>query len=448
MSKQLKIVKTKHKIAYDPTPKQVEFHRTNDDWTILGGSIGSGKSHAALIESLGLMQGSIEKGNWRALIVRRTFPQLRELFNRAMILFPEIIPGIRVNQANHTFTFGTSRIEFQSCQYDHDVNKFLGGEWNHIFVDELTQFTSSKVWEFLSTRNRNPFKYKNRMIGTTNPCPWVKQLADIDDEGNDNIKIVKIEDNGVLYKRVIRFLQMNTEDNPHLPPDYKALLQAGNLSEHEKKTLLGGKWINPPVEGQIYRQELQDLVDQRRLSSVPYDPSAETYVFQDIGWADYTVMLFVQFVGQEIHIIDFWEGNHTSAKWLISHVKDKPYRINTVYLPHDGNAHEKGSGKSVYDYWAEHFNTECLERLPITEGLERTRIQFPRVWIDNQRCRGLYNRLFNYRRRYNASSQCFGDIEHDDNSHAADCFRYISYISVPSSTRHKPNYMASPFARR
>ena len=29
-------------IIYDPTPKQIEFHKMSDDWIILGGNRGGG----------------------------------------------------------------------------------------------------------------------------------------------------------------------------------------------------------------------------------------------------------------------------------------------------------------------------------------------------------------------------------------------------------------------
>ena len=68
---------------------------------------------------------------------------------------------------------------------------------------------------------------------------------------------------------------------------------------------------------------------------------------------------------------------------------------------------------------------DVLGREDIEEGIRLARLMFPRVWFD-RKSETLVDRLKRYRRTQNQSTGTFGAPLHDDNSHGADCFRYIA----------------------
>ena len=88
---------------YTPTAIQEEFHSSSDDYIVLGGSRGSGKSYCLLIEALGISYESHINGHWQAMIIRRTIPQLQELIVRAKDLYPKIIKGIKYVEEKKMF---------------------------------------------------------------------------------------------------------------------------------------------------------------------------------------------------------------------------------------------------------------------------------------------------------------------------------------------------------
>lgn len=67
-------------IIWRPQPRQAAFMRRSEDEALYGGAAGGGKSDALVIEAL----RQVDVPNYRALILRKTFPQLRELIDKTM----------------------------------------------------------------------------------------------------------------------------------------------------------------------------------------------------------------------------------------------------------------------------------------------------------------------------------------------------------------------------
>ena len=80
-------------IIWAPTPKQAEFLAASEDEVLYGGAAGSGKSDALVIDALGGQCGAVQLPEYRALLLRRTFPELREIVDRTQASYPKVIPG-------------------------------------------------------------------------------------------------------------------------------------------------------------------------------------------------------------------------------------------------------------------------------------------------------------------------------------------------------------------
>lgn len=388
-----------------------------------------------LFECLGLQYNSHIKGGWQCLVIRRTYKQLNELITRAKRLYPQIIRGVKFNSQDYKFTFPNgSFIQFASCERDEDVEKYRGAEFSLICVDELSHFSSDYVWQFLKGSNRNSSGYPNRMIGTSNPSLWVKKMCQINDNGDDNIVVKKYKDEeGNIVTKKLRFMKMSMDDNKYLPKDYKLAMQDLPKNLYDEWVL--GLWHTPKVPGQVLEVELERLdAENRAKSKLSLELGLPVHVFCDLGYSDYTVLLFVQFVGKEVHILDFYANNRCPVDHYITEIT-KRYSNVLVHLPHDGAKHESG-GKTVREYWAERIKLSDdsengnLPRLSDVESFDRLRNNFPNIWFDSEKCKELVDNLRQYRRKWNENLQVYGEPIHDQFSHFYDALKYIFYVET------------------
>lgn len=444
--------------VYVPTERQAYFHQCSDDYIVASGSRGSGKSLCCLIEILGLAYGAHEKGHWQALVLRRTIPQLQELITRAKELYPKIINGIKFNSQKNIFEYPNgSFIQFSSCERDEDVEKFRGREFNMIFIDEGSHFDTDYVFNWLKSCNRNSHGYPNRMLISTNPGPmWIKKMCNVGEKGEDTFQRIEYYDESTGSKliKTLRFIQMNLESNPHMSLDYKASLYQDEL---HRDAFLFGLWKNPKIQGQVLSDELDRFDMEGRLCRLTREMALPVHVFTDIGYSDNTALVFCQFVGNQINILNYYENNRTSVDTYIA-VINKLYGSDAiVHLPHDASKAES-SGNSVRKYWEDRCrvaydspnNQGNLPRLSDVESLNRVKVGFSSIYIDdNDSTRVFLDHLRMYRRKWIESMGIYTDPIHDVHSHAYDSMKYIFYYEKPTNkaswASYKPNYRKSAY---
>lgn len=427
---------------WDPTPKQAEFLAADEDEVLYGGAAGGGKSDALLVDAMGLQQGAIANPNYRAIVLRQTFPQLRKLLDRARQLYPRVDPTaeFRDRPWNEWRFSSGARIIFASCDRDADVHDYQGHEFQWIGIDELSHYSSPYVWEYLSSRLRTTDPtLRCYMRATCNPGPkWIQQRWGIPDSGSAALTLseVKIGDGRTLTKR-LRFIPALLSDNPHLAADgrYEAVLL--KLPPAERAALLEGKWGVVDVPGAIYRDELNRAREQKRISGVPYDGSSLVHTYWDIGISDATVIWCAQRCGREWHLIDYYEERGKTAAFAASWLKSRGYSLGEHYLPHDAAAREKGSGLTYQEVLEQNgIRSQIVPRLGVEEGISAAKMLFPQCWFDAVKCADGIRALQHYRRDWKDRAGEFAAPVHDWSSHAADGFRYFAVASRLDSDEH------------
>lgn len=142
---------------------------------LYGGMAGGGKSDALLYGAL----RQVHHPKYRALILRRTFPELRELMDRALVTFGQT-RGIWNEQGKRWRWPSGASVEFGYCETYRDVMQYQGQEFAFIGFDELGQIAEERVWTYLMSRNRaSAPDILLQMRGSANPGgpghAWVKR---------------------------------------------------------------------------------------------------------------------------------------------------------------------------------------------------------------------------------------------------------------------------------
>lgn len=111
-------------VIFKPNPgPQTQFLAASEREVFYGGARGGGKSYAMLIDPLRYCNFAA----FRAVIIRKTMPELRDLIFKALQLYPKAYPGTRFKQQESTFYFPSgARIEFGFAESMKDVLRYQG----------------------------------------------------------------------------------------------------------------------------------------------------------------------------------------------------------------------------------------------------------------------------------------------------------------------------------
>ena len=235
---------SQQKVIFKPNSgPQTEFLAASEREVFYGGARGGGKSYAMLIDPLRYCH----KENHRALLIRRTMPELRDLINHSQRLYSRAFPGAKWREQEKEWRFPSgAKIEFGYAENMTDALRYQGQSYTWIGIDELPQYPSTDIYNFLrsSLRSVDP-EIPVYMRATGNPgnvgSQWVKEMFvdPIDPNTAFNIEIITPSGHKYITRR---FIPAKLQDNPYLmqTDDYYAMLSS--LPEVQRKQFLDGNW--------------------------------------------------------------------------------------------------------------------------------------------------------------------------------------------------------------
>ena len=222
---------------------QTEFLASSEREVFYGGARGGGKSYAMLIDPLRYC----DKSHHRALLLRRSMPELRDMINHSQRLYGQAYPGAKWREQEKEWRFPSgARIEFGYAENLTDVLRYQGQSYTWIGIDELPQYPTPEIYNFLrsSLRSVDP-DIPVFMRATGNPgnvgSLWVKEM--FVDPAEPNTKFdVNIDTIAGKRKITRRFIPAKLQDNPYLMQTDDYLIMLSSLPEVQRKQFLEGDW--------------------------------------------------------------------------------------------------------------------------------------------------------------------------------------------------------------
>ena len=222
---------------------QTQFLAAPEREVFYGGARGGGKSYAMLIDPLRYC----DKANHRALLIRRSMPELRDMINHSQRLYGQAYPGAKWREQEKEWRFPSgARIEFGYAENLTDVHRYQGQSYTWIGIDELPQYPTPEIYNFLrsSLRSVDP-DIPVFMRATGNPgnvgSLWVKEMFVDPSEPN---KAFQVHIDTIAGRKSItrRFIPAKLQDNPYLMQTDDYMIMLSSLPEVQRKQFLEGDW--------------------------------------------------------------------------------------------------------------------------------------------------------------------------------------------------------------
>ena len=146
-------------------------------------------------------------------------------------------------------------------------------------------------------------------------------------------------------------------------------------------------------------------------------------------------------VGDEYHIIDYYENSGEGLRHYMKVLKEKGQKLGYEYAehwaPHDiDNRELSGDGKSRkqiakegYEIDGEKYsiNFKVVPKLSVDDGIESVREILPLCAFDSSKCEQGIAHLEAYRKAWDDKNGRWRDKSlHDHTSHGADAFKYFA----------------------
>ena len=221
--------------------------------------------------------------------------------------------------------------------------------------------------------------------------------------------------------------QVNWRDNPWFPYVLEQERQKAQRINPESYEHI---WEGKPrrvADGAIYRYEIDAVYNDGRVCNVPYDPLLPVHTAWDLGWNDAMTIIMVQRGPQDVRIIDYIEDSNRTLDWYVAELGKRQYRWGTDYIPHDGRTRNFQTGKSTEEMLRAMGRTvSVLAQTSVEEGIKAARLVFPRCYFDKNKAARLLECLKRYRRDVHTKTNEPTIPLHDEFSHGADAWRYLS----------------------
>tara|TARA_A100001391_G_scaffold188930_1_gene159866 strand:+ start:347 stop:2119 length:1773 start_codon:yes stop_codon:yes gene_type:complete len=229
-------IKNSNVIFHANEGPQTQFLAADEKDVLYGGAAGGGKSYAMLVDPLRYAH----KKAHRALILRRSMPELREMIDKSRELYPQAFPGAKFREVEKLWNFPSgAKIEFGFLERDADVYRYQGQAYSWIGFDEITHLPTEFSWNYLASRLRTTDpEIKTYLRCTANPggvgSQWVKKRYIEPQEANQSF----MGKDGLTRK----FIPAKLVDNPYLAKDgvYEQMLMS--LPPIQRRQLLEGNW--------------------------------------------------------------------------------------------------------------------------------------------------------------------------------------------------------------
>ena len=393
------------------------LHNSTKRWNVLVLHRRAGKTTASLNH---LQRDALRKPNSRYAYIAPTYKMAKFVAWDMIKKYSIMIPGVKYNEVELTVKYPNgSKLTLFGAE---DPGRLRGLGFNGVALDEYSQQPPNIFSEVISKTLADNLGYAI-WLGTPMGKNEFYRIYEESKNNPDFLSVFRTIDDTLKNEEgeMIENLRLALEDD-------RKLVAQNLITEDEFQQ----EWYNSfeaAIKGSYYSKELAIARVRGRIKIIPQDKQLLVHTAWDLGVGENIAVGFFQRISNELRLIDYWEGtNDEGITTAISIVKNKGYTYGKHFAPHDIEARELTTGKSRKET-ATSLGLEfsVVPKLSVDEGINAVRLIFPRLWIDEQKCKYFIDAISQYRREWDEKRGMFKEVPlHNWASHSADRLRYAA----------------------
>lgn len=391
--------------GYEPRPLQAEIHKNLKRFNVLVCHRRFGKSVLTINELVDQCLRN-NKPNPRYAYFAPYYAQAKKIAWDYLKMYTRSIPGVVYNEQELRADLPGGRRIFIAGADNPDAHRgiYLDG----CVLDEYAQM-NPLVWTEVVRPALSDRKGFCIFIGTPkgrNNFYEIYEMAKINAEWYT--KVFKASETKIIDEKELAFMKAEMGEDAY-NQEFECSFDAA-------------------VKGTYYGQHMAALLEKKRITRVPYDPSLGVITSWDLGIGDSTSIWFVQRIFKEVRVINYLELEGLGIPDMAKILSQMGYHYTTHLLPHDASVRELGTGKTRIEVLKNHgIVATVLPRLKVDDGIQAVRNLLPMCYFDDQNCHRGIECLREYRREWDEKLQIFSQKPlHNQYSHGADAFRMLA----------------------
>ena len=414
------------KIPYQPRPQMRAYHARKQRFALTVAHRRFGKTVAEVLE-----------GAKRVLTCTRTFPVPQVAFISPIFAqgkrnawpylrhYMQGLPGMDYQESTLTATFPNGGKYFFAGSDNPD--SLRGVYLDHASLDEYGS-QDPRIWGEVVRPALSDYKGTATFIGSAKGRNHFYTLLKQHEEDPDwLITILKASETGILSQDELDQARSTMSEDQY-QQEYECNFDAA-------------------VTGTFYGKDIELAEKEQRITGVPYDKVAPVFMAWDLGIGNAMAVWTFQIVGREYHFLEYHEKEGVGLDYFIQWIKERAYKIEEHFLPHDVEARELQTGKTRLQFLQGHgLNVFTLKKDRVEDGIHACKMVLNRCWFDKRKCAEGVDSLRMYRTLYNSKTDAFTQKPlHDWSSNGADAFRYAI---MGARTKNKVHNLEEQYANQ
>jgi hypothetical protein len=408
-------------IPYRPRPQFEAYHDRTERFAKIVAHRRFGKTVGCINDKIkAALTNTRQHPPPRYAYIAPTYAQAKDVAWSYLKYYSSPIPGIDPRESDLSVEYPNgSRIRLYGAD---NYDRLRGLYHDGVTIDEPA-LMDPRAWPEVIRPTLSDYSGWATFIGTPAGRDWFYKVDRLEDGRSADgwfRRILKASETGII------------------PAEELASLKEGLTQDQYDREFECS--FDAAIIGAYYAQMMAKAQADGRIGRVAADPLLPLRAFHDIGGsgglADAYTIWIVQWVGQEIRVLDYYESVGQVLAYHVNWMRARGYEAAINYLPHDGVESDKITGKKYEDHWRDAgFKVEppvknqgkgaALRRV---EALRRIG---DKIWWNEATTEPGRNALVHYHEKRDETRNIGLGPEHNWASHAADSIGMMAICYQP-----------------